>query len=114
MAVKEAHRRAQRKAAGTTGKIEVPISRGRRLDAATRARAVEVETTGKPDRLRSAAQRLKASGRRQHILVVPHRDISKGRQAMRTVGVTGTVRNLTGTKKSRVSTTKSATRRSRR
>lgn len=105
MAEKRTHRETKTKAAGIKGKTEVPIPRGRRLDAATPSRAVEVETSGRPERLTAAARRLGASRRSQHVLVVPQTDMPKARQAMRKVGVSGTVRNISGTKRSSVKTT---------
>jgi len=102
MAEKQTHKEAKAKAAGPSGKTEVPIKGGRRLDAATGGLAIEVETSGSPQRLRLAAQRLKASGRKQHVLVVPQRDMPKARETMKNVGVSGTVRNLSGTKKASV------------
>lgn len=126
MPVSKRHKETQDRAAGKTGKKEVALPGGRRLDAATSKRAVEVELSGRPDRLRAAASRLKSAakavqaeaagktgktevplpgGRRldaatttQKILAVPQRDIAKGVAAMKTVGTRGTVRNLTGTK----------------
>jgi len=99
---KQPHKDAAAKAAGSSGKTEVAIRGGRRLDAATGGRAIEVEISGSTVRLRQAAQRLKASDRKQHVLVVPQRDMPKAREAMRKAGTTGTVRNLSGTKKSQV------------
>ena len=98
----QAHKRAKSKAAGKTGRTEVMIKGGRRLDAMTRKRAIEVETSGAPARLTQAARRLRASGKPYHTLVVPQRDFPKARQAMRQAKVSGTVRNLTGTRSSHV------------
>lgn len=104
----ETHRRAKKAAAGKGGKTEVHLKSGRRLDAATRTRAIEVETSGRDGRLRQAAQRLKASGKPGRTLVVPQRDFAKARNAMRSARVGGTVRNLTGTRSSRVSPSRSS------
>ncbi len=106
----QSHKRAKSKAAGKTGRTEVKISGGRRLDAATQRRAVEVETSGSIQRLGKAASRLKDSRRSQHVLVVPERDFPKARQAMKRVGVSGTLRNLTGTKRASVSVHKGSKR----
>ncbi len=106
----QSHKRAKSKAAGKSGHTEVKIKGGRRLDAMTRRRAVEVETSGAPGRLTQAARRLKASGKAHHTLVVPQRDFPKARQAMRDAKVSGTVRNLTGTKSSHVSASKRTTK----
>lgn len=92
------HKEAKGKAASKGGRTEVPIKGGRRLDAATSYRAVEVERSGSPMSLKEAAQRLNDSGKPQHVLVVPQKDIKKAQEAMRAVGVTGAVKNLSGTK----------------
>lgn len=102
MAESTTHKQAKSKAAGKSGRTEVRISRNRRVDAVTRSKAVEVETSGRRERLEQAARRLKSSGRRSHILVVPQRDMKVARTAMRSAGTRGTVRNLSGTKVSRV------------
>lgn len=97
MSESESHKRAKRRAAGPTGETEVPLSRGRRLDAATPRKATEVERSGKLERLEAAAQRLKDSRRGQKVLVVPQADMPKAVEAMRSVGTSGTVKNLSGT-----------------
>lgn len=99
VAEKRLHKETKAREAGAKGGTEVSISRGRRLDAATASRAIEVETSGSPNRLRQAARRLAESGRRQHVLVVPQRDVPKAREAMKKVGVGGTVRNISGTQR---------------
>lgn len=94
------HREAKTKAAGESGKTEVPIKGGRRLDGATSYRAVvEVERSGDSARLKEAAQRLKDSGKPQHVLIVPQKDMKAAQQAMREVHITGTVKNLSGTRR---------------
>jgi len=99
MAESESHKRAKGHAAGRSGETEVPLSGNRRLDAATDRKAVEVERSGQKQRLIEAAQRLAASGKPQHVLIVPDEDRPAAIQAMRQVGVGGTVKNLTGTKR---------------
>lgn len=106
MGEKRTHKETKTKAAGIKGRTEVPISRGRRLDAATRRRAIEVETSGRSDRLSKAAQRLRASDKRQHVLVVPQRHMREARQAMKKAGVSGTVRNISGTRRRSVTISK--------
>jgi hypothetical protein len=105
VAEKSTHKRTVAREAGPKGHKEVPV-RGGRLDAATQRRAIEVETSGSPARLRHATQKLKASGRPQHVLVVPERDMPKATEAMRRARVTGTVRNLSGTRSQRVAAPK--------
>ena len=103
MAERKTHRKIAKRVAGKSGRTEVSISRKTRLDATTRTKAIEIETSGRSGRLESAARRLKASRMSSKVLVVPHRDLSKARSAMRVVKASGTVRNLSGTKRSKVS-----------
>ena len=103
MTVSQTHKRAQARAAGPKGKTEVAISRGRRLDATTARSATEIELSGSAQRLKTAASRLKSSGKSSKVLVVPQKDLTKAGAAMRSVGVKGTVRNLTGSKRVSVS-----------
>lgn len=101
MAETTSHRRAKQKAAGKAGRTEAPLSGGGRLDARTPARATEIERGG-PARLKAAAERLKKSGARQKVLAVPQPNMAKAREAMRKVQISGTVRNISGTKRSHV------------
>ena len=98
MAESDAHKRAKAKAAGPKGKTEVPLSRNRRLDAATEKRATEVERSGSAQGLETAARRLRDSGKVQKVLQVPQKDMGQAADAMRKVGVSGTVKNMGGTK----------------
>ncbi len=84
----EAHKRAKAKAAGTAGKR-----------AARKDTAIEVERSGK---LKSAARRLKNSGKAKKVLQVPLKDMAKAREALRNAGIGGTVKNMSGSKVSRV------------
>ena len=101
MGEKSSHKRAKQEAAGTTGRTEFPIKGQRRLDAATKYKAVEVEQGG-PAQLKKAARRLKDSGKRQRVLIVPSRNMDNAREAMRAEQVSGTVRNISGTRRSSV------------
>ena len=91
------HKRAKRKAAGKTGQTETPLKGGRRLDAATARRATEVERSGTSKGLEKAARRLKTSGKPQKVLQVPQKDMDKAVEAMRKVGASSTVKNMSGT-----------------
>lgn len=104
MSESSTHKQTKAKAAGRGGKTEVPLSRGRRLDAisASGNRATEVERSGSSFGLEKAAERLKDSGAKQRILQVPQNDMEKATEAMKEVGVTGTVKNITGTQTKRV------------
>ena len=101
MPEKSSHKRAKAEAAGKSGKKEVRIEGGRRVDAMTKSKATEVERGG-PKQLEKAARRLKASGKPHKVMRVPTPSMPKARTAMRKVGVPGTVRNLAGTKRSYV------------
>ncbi len=95
----ESHKRAKRKAAGKKGQTEKPLKGGGRLDAATPGRATEVERSGNKSALRKAARRLKKSRKKQKVLQVPQKDMEKASEAMREEGVSGTVKNMSGTKR---------------
>ena len=99
MAESESHKRAKRKAAGKSGKTETPLKGGGHLDARKKITATEIERSGTPRRLEAAARRLKRSRKRQRVLVVPQRDMDKAVAAMKKVGTTGTVKNMSGTKR---------------
>ena len=95
------HRRAKNKAAGPGGRTEVPLPGGKRLDARTQGgdRATEIERSGSPQGLEAAALRLKQSGAPRKILQVPQKDMDAAVQALRKIGVGGTVKNMGGTKR---------------
>ena len=94
------HKKAKGRAAGKSGKKEVPLSRGKRLDALSSSgkTATEIERSGDMRSLKAAASRLKSSGASRKVLQVPQSDMSKARQAMRSKKVKGSVKNMTGTK----------------
>lgn len=98
MAESPSHKRAKKKAAGKLGKIEAPLPGGGRLDARTSAKATEIQRNSAG--LKAAAKRLKESGRKQKVLIVPQSLLDAAREAMKKVGVSGTVRNISGTKRS--------------
>lgn len=94
------HRRAKARAAGPNGKTEVSLPRKRRLDALTPSnRATEIERSGTSRGLRAAARRLKDAPATQHILQVPQKDMTAAVEAMKKVGVSGTVKNMSDTKR---------------
>ena len=98
------HRRAKNRAAGSGGQTEVPLRGGKRLDALTQGggRATEVERSGSTQGLEKAARRLKQSGATQKVLQVPQKDMEAAVTAMRRVGVGGTVKNMSDTRRRRV------------
>ena len=93
------HKRAKSKAAGKSGRTEAPLKGNQRLDAASRRKATEIERSGTMDGLERAARRLKASRKPQKVLQVPQKDMAKAVQAMKNVGVSGTVKNMSGTRR---------------
>ena len=96
----KAHQRVKRREAGKSGRTEVPSQKGkRRLDVKTPKRAKEIERSPSMDRLRQAADRLKKSRKPQKVLIVPQSNMAKAAKAMREVGVSGTIRNIKGTKR---------------
>lgn len=101
MGKSQSHLKAQSKAAGKGGKTETKLPGRRRLDAKTSSgkTATEVERSGDPSRLKHAAQRLKASKAKRKILQVPQKDMNKAADAMKKVKVSGSVKNMGGTKR---------------
>lgn len=99
MTESKSHKSAKKKAAGKSGQTEIPLSGGRRLDAATKKKATEVERSGSSSGLEKAAQRLKDSKRDQKVLQVPQKDMTKAVKAMKEVGTSGTVKNMSSTKR---------------
>ena len=94
MAETQSHKRAKGKA---PGKTEVPISKNRRLDSATKNTATEIERN--QQNLGKAVRRLKDSGRSRKVLQVPQNLMPEAAKIMRQKGIGGTVKNLSGTKK---------------
>jgi len=101
MGKSQSHKRAQSKAAGRSGKTEVKMPGGSRLDAKTKSgkTATEVERSGDPARLKQAAARLKASRAKQKVLQVPQKDMNTAAEAMKKAKVSGSVKNMGGTKR---------------
>jgi hypothetical protein len=94
------HKRAKSVAAGPAGKTEVPLPRNRRLDALSPSgRATEIERSGSKSGLQAAARRLRDAAASQRVLQVPQKDMPAAAAAMRKVGIHGTVKNMTATKK---------------
>jgi hypothetical protein len=103
MAESQSHKRSKSKAAGKTGQTEVRLKGGRRLDAQTKTKAIEIERSGNRAALTKAASRLKVSHKSRKVLQVPQRDMAKAVEAMKKIGVKGTVKNISGTKRRSVS-----------
>lgn len=101
MAKSQSHKKAQSKAAGKGGRIEHKLKNNRILDALTKSgkKGTEVERGGAQRSLESAARRLKAVRSKQKVLQVPQKDMPDAVVAMKKVGVKGTVKNMSGTKR---------------
>jgi hypothetical protein len=100
MAESSSRQRAKSRAAGKGGSTEVPLSGHRRLDATTPSgRATEIERSGKIEGLEAAVRRLRDARANQHVLQVPQPDMEAAVDAMRKVGVHGTVKNMGGTRR---------------
>jgi len=98
MSETQSHNKAKSKA---PGKSEVPISKNRRLDSATNKTATEIERNRQ--NIPKAVDRLKDSGRPRKVLQVPQKDIKEAAKVMRQRGVSGTVKNLSSTKRMSIS-----------
>ena len=90
------HRKHQRKAAGRQGQIEVSINGF--LDVRTRRKAIEIERTGKSERIEKALQRLVKVKKPHKILRVPNKDVAKACRIARERRQKVTIRNLSGTR----------------
>ena len=89
----QSHKKAKRKA---PGKPEVSI-RGGRLDSATPKTATQVERNSSS--LLTSVKRLKSSGRSRKVLQVPQHLMKDAAAEMRRQKVSGTVKNMSGTKR---------------
>ena len=101
MSKSDSHKNAQSKAAGKNGYTEFSLNNGKKLDAmsANKKRATEVERSGN---FSEAAARLKSSGASQKVLQVPQNQMKQAKQAMKDAGISGTVKNMSGTKRKSV------------
>jgi len=99
MAESRSHKQAKNKAAGKSGKTETSLRSGKRLDASTKRKATEIERSGTSKNLEQAATRLKESRKPQKVLQVPQKDMGKAAQAMKKTDTSGTIKNLSGTKR---------------
>lgn len=90
------HRKHQRKAAGPRGQIEVYVNGF--LDVRTRKKAIEIERTGKSERIKKALQRLAKVKKPHKILRVPNKDVSKACRIARIRRQRVTISNLSSTR----------------
>jgi hypothetical protein len=97
MAESKSHKQAKAKA---PGKPEVPIRGRKRLDSATSKTATEIERN--QSGLSKAVSRLRASRRPRKVLQVPQPLFNNAKAEMRRQNLSGTVKNLSGTKSQHV------------
>lgn len=90
------HRKHQRRAAGHRGQVEVYINGF--LDVRTRKKAIEIERTGKSERIGKALQRLAKVKKPHKILRVPNKDVSKACRIARMRRQRVAISNLSGTR----------------
>jgi len=88
------HKRAKSKA---PGKTEVRVRGGGRVDSATSKTATQVERN--QSNLSNSVAKLKASGRPRRVLQVPQHLMSDAVTEMRRQNVSGTIKNMSGTKR---------------
>lgn len=91
--------RSHKRGKGRAARKEVPISRGRRLDAIRGHHAIEVERGGTPKKIDQALSRLKTQRNKHKILRVPQKDMNKAMQQVRKKRMHVTVTNLSKTKR---------------
>ena len=96
------HKAAKNRAAGKTGKTEVVTPDGR-LDVRTRSKAVEIERSGDPRRIRHALEKLKKVRGLARELQVPAKDQPMAQEVAQEVSLTVTITNLNGDNPRRVS-----------
>jgi len=90
------HRKHQKRAAGRSGQTEVYINGF--LDVRTRKKAIEIERTGKSERIERALQRLAKVKKPHKILKVPNEDLTKACRIARKRRQKVTISNLSGTR----------------
>lgn len=94
-----AESRSHKKGKGSAVRTEVPISRGRRLDAIRGRHAIEVERGGTPKKLDQALSRLRTQTNKNKILRVPQSDMGLAVQRAQQKKMNVTVTNLAKTKR---------------
>lgn len=96
-----AESRSHRRGKGSARRTEVPISRGRRLDAIRGRFAIEVERSGSRQGINRALSRLRTQTNKSKILRVPDRDMDKAVALARKKHMNVAVTNLSKNKRRR-------------
>lgn len=99
MTESQSHKRAKNKAAGRNGRTEIPISRGRRLDAKNGHKAIEIERSGTKKGISKALSRLKTQTNSKKELLVPNRDLDKAKNVAKKRGDNVLIQNLSRSKR---------------
>ena len=94
-----AESRSHKTGKGNASRQEVPISRGRRLDAIRGHNAIEVERGGTPKTINKALSRLRTQSNKNKIIRVPQSDMDKALDLARKKEMNVTVTNLAKTKR---------------
>ncbi len=85
--------------------IKNPDAVARYIKAVTRYKAVEIERSSSMAALTKAAERLGTSDKPQKVLIVPAHSMKRATTAMVKAGISGTVRNISGTRREYVAAT---------
>ena len=91
--------RSHKRGKGRAARKEVPISRGRRLDAIRGKYAIEVERGGTSQKIDKALSRLGTQQNKSKILRVPQKDMDMAVQRAQKKGMKVTVTNLSKTQR---------------
>lgn len=91
--------RGHKRGKGSAARKEVPISRGRRLDAIRGKYAIEVERSGSPKKVDQALSRLRTQRNKSKILRVPQQDMNMAAKQVRRKRMNVAVTNLAKTKR---------------
>ena len=91
--------RGHKRGKGSASRKEVPISRGRRLDAIRGKYAIEVERSGSSKKIDQALSRLRTQRNKSKILRVPQQDMNTAAEQVRKKDMNVTVTNIAKTKR---------------
>jgi len=99
MTESQSHKRLKRESAGKKGRTEIPISKGRRLDAKNGHKAIEIERSGSSEGISKAISRLKTQKNAKKELLVPNKDLDKAKDIAKKSDVNLTIQNLSKSKR---------------
>lgn len=93
--------RSHKEGKGNAAKQEVPISKGRRLDAVRGNSAIEVERGGTSQSINKALSRLETQTNKNKILRVPQNDMELASEQAHKKQMNVTITNLSKTKRTK-------------